>query len=392
MEIELSKTIKAFKPFLFEELYRRERAERAKGREIISLAVGDPDIPTHPDIVECAVREVRDSANHRYSNTKGNERLRKAISRWHKKRHGLDFDYNDEVSVLIGSKEGIAHLPFVVMNPGDCCLIPDPTYPTYNTGVIMCGGRSWSFPLEEKNGFLPDLGAIPEEICEKSKLMFLNFPNNPTGAGATAEFYRDLVKWAKKKEIIIAQDAAYADLYFGDEPAPSILQTEGARDIAVEFYSSSKTYCMPGWRLGWVVGNGRLVCALNQLKENFDSGQFNAIQNAVAYGLDRYDDIVPPVRRRFKERAEMFCDGLEKAGWRFRRPEGSCFVWARPPYDIPSTEAVMFMLEEAGVLAAPGIGFGAHGEGFVRFSTTEPEDRLEKAIKNISALNWGKTA
>ncbi len=387
MKIELSEKLKLFKPFLFEELYRKERAERAKGRDIISLAVGDPDIPTARGIVNCAVSEVRKGLNHRYPNTKGNENLRREISAWHKRRHGLDFHYNDEVSILIGSKEGIAHLPFVVMNPGDHCLIPDPTYPTYRTGVLLSGGRIHDVPLEEKNAFLPDLGKIPRKVVERTKLFFLNYPNNPTGAGATLYFYKDLVKWARKNGIIIAQDAAYCDIYFG-KPAPSILEVPGARDLAVEFYSASKTYCMAGWRIGWVVGNSKLVCALNQLKENIDSGPFNAVQNAVAFALKHHETIVPPIREVFRKRADSFCDALTESGWKFSRPGGSCFIWARPPVKCASLDAVLFMLEKAALLTAPGSGFGKFGEGYIRFSLTEPEAKLKEALRRITALDW----
>ena len=387
MNIELSKKLKSFKPFLFEELYRKEKAERAKGKDIISLAVGDPDIPTDARIVDCAVSEVRKGANHRYPNTKGNENLRKAVSEWHKKRHGLAFDHDKEVSILVGSKEGIAHLPLVVMNEGDYCLIPDPTYPTYRTGVVLSGGRIHDVPLEEKNDFLPDLGKIPQKILAKTKLFFINYPNNPTGAGVTLAFFKELVKWARKNEVVIAQDAAYCEIYF-DKPTPSIFEVNGARDVAVEFYSASKTYCMAGWRAGWVVGNSKLVCALNQLKENIDSGQFNAVQNAVAFALRNHDKILPAVRGRFKARAAAFCAGLREAGWHFVEPKGSCFVWAKPPVKCASIDAVCYMLEKISLLAAPGSGFGRFGEGFIRFSLTEPEPVLAAAVKRIKSLDW----
>ena len=389
MKIEFSGKFKSFPPFLFEELYRKERAERSKGKDIISLAVGDPDIPTAPEIVSCAVKEVRNAPNHRYPNTKGNENLRKEIAAWHKRRHGLTFHPTEEVSILIGSKEGIAHLPFVVLDEGDYCLIPDPTYPTYRTGVVLSGGRIHDVPLEEKNSFLPDLGRIPQKIVDRTKLFFLNYPNNPTGATATLEFYRDLVKWARKNNVIIAQDAAYCEIYFG-KPAPSVLQVQGARDVAVEFYSTSKTYCMAGWRVGWVVGNSALVCALNKLKENIDSGPFNAIQNAAAFALKNHEMIVPPIRERFRKRAEFFCKGLAAAGWKFTPPGGSCFVWAKPPVKRSSLDAVYLMLEKASVLTAPGSGFGKYGEGYVRFSLTEPDRKLHEALSRISALDWGK--
>ena len=389
MKIEFSEKFKRFKPFLFEELYRREKAERAKGRNIISLAVGDPDVPTDPAIVECAVKEVRNAANHRYPNTKGNENFRKAAADWHKRRHGVAFDPYKEISILVGSKEGIAHLPLVVMNSGDLCLIPDPTYPTYRTGVVLAGGRIYDVPLKEENDFLPDLGKIPQKIVDRTKLFFLNYPNNPTGAGVTPDFFKDLVKWARKNGIIIAQDAAYCEIYF-DKPTPSIFETAGARDVAVEFYSASKTYCMAGWRAGWVAGNGKLVCALNQLKENIDSGQFNAVQNAAAFALRNHEKIVPRIRERFKARAVAFSRGLRECGWRFEEPRGSCFVWARPPVKISSLDAVCLMLERTGLLAAPGSGFGKFGEGYVRFSLTEPEAVLAEAIRRIISLDWTK--
>ena len=389
MKIELSDKFKSFKPFLFEELYRKERAERAKGKDIISLAVGDPDLPTCPGIVGCAAKELRAARNHRYPNTKGNENLRKEISAWHLRRHGLKLHPGDEVSILIGSKEGIAHLPFTVMNEGDYCLIPDPTYPTYRTGVVLTGGRAHDVPLEEKNGFLPDLGKIPQKVLARTKLFFLNYPNNPTGAVATLEFYKDLVKWARKNNVILAQDAAYGEIYFG-KPAPSLLEVPGARDVAVEFYSASKTYCMAGWRLGWVVGNSRLVRALNQLKENIDSGPFNAIQNAVAFALRHHGRIVPPIREKFEARAAAFCEGLAEAGWEFTEPGGSCFVWARPPVRTSSLKAVYFMLDRISVLTAPGSGFGKCGEGYIRFSLTEPDRMLTETIRRIKTLDWKK--
>ncbi|HNW45346.1 MAG TPA: aminotransferase class I/II-fold pyridoxal phosphate-dependent enzyme [Elusimicrobiales bacterium] len=389
MKIELSEKLKCFKPFLFEELYRKEKAERAKGKNIISLAVGDPDIPTDKAIVACAVAETRKAANHRYSNTRGNDNLRRAAAEWHKRRHGLVFDHEKEISILIGSKEGIAHLPLVVMNRGDYCLIPDPTYPTYRTGVLLAEGRIHDVPLEEKNDFLPDLGKIPQKIADRAKLFFLNYPNNPTGAGVTLDFFKELVKWARKNEIIIAQDAAYCEIYF-DKPSPSIFEVQGARDVAVEFYSASKTYCMAGWRTGWVAGNGKLVCALNQLKENIDSGQFNAVQNAVAYALRNHGSIVPRIRERFKARAEAFSRGLRECGWQLADPKGSCFIWARPPAKISSIDAVCLMLERVALLAAPGSGFGKYGEGYVRFSLTEPEAALADAIKRIKSLNWAE--
>ena len=389
MKIAFSKKFGSFEPFLFEELYRKAKAERAKGKDVISLAVGDPDLPTAPSIVACAVREVRRAANHRYPNTKGNENFRAAVSEWHLRRHGVRFHPDKEVSILVGSKEGIAHLPMVVMNKGDYALIPDPTYPTYRTGVVLSEGRVHDVPLLEKNGFLPDLAAIPEKVLGRAKILFLNYPNNPTGAGVTLDFFRELVKWAKKRGVIIAQDAAYCEMYFG-KPTPSIFEAPGAKDVAVEFYSASKTYCMAGWRAGWVVGNSRLVCALNALKENIDSGQFNAVQNAAAFALRHHDAIVPAIRETFRKRAAFFAKALRECGWRFSDPQGSCFLWARPPVEGGSSDAVYFMLDKVSVLAAPGSGFGKFGEGYVRFSLTEPDATLKEALKRLQSLDWSR--
>ncbi len=387
--IKLSSNLKKFKPFLFEELYRKERAERAKGKKVISMAVGDPDIPTHPDIVEFALKETQDAINHRYPNTKGNQNLREAAARWHKRRHGIDFHPHDEISILIGSKEGIAHLPFAVMEKKDICLIPDPTYPTYRTGVLLSGGEIYDVPLKEENGFLPDLAKIPQKIVNRTSLFFLNYPNNPTGAAADKNFYKELVKWALKNEIVIALDAAYCEIYFG-EPTSSIFEIQNAKKVAVEFYSASKTYCMAGWRIGWAVGNSKLVCALNQLKENIDSGQFNAVQNAVAYALDNHERVSPPVREKFRERADFFSKALIECGWKIVKPGGSCFIWAKTPVKCKSEKAAVFLLENAEVLAAPGAGFGKNGEGYIRFSLTLEDELLKQAAEKIQNLDWSK--
>ncbi|MEF3279490.1 MAG: aminotransferase class I/II-fold pyridoxal phosphate-dependent enzyme [Elusimicrobiota bacterium] len=385
--IKLSNFMRLFKPYLFEELYRKARRCAEDGVEVINLAIGDPDLPTNKDIVNVAVDEIKNPVNHRYPNTKGNEKLRKAISNWHKRRHQITLDYNDEVSILIGSKEGIAHLPVVLMNKNDICLICDPTYPTYRTGVWMVGGKIYNVPLKEKNNFLPDLAKIPKKIISRAKLFFLNYPNNPTGATMDFDYMKELVKWAKKNNIFLALDCAYSEIYF-DKPTHSIFEIDGARDIAVEFYSVSKTYSMAGWRIGWVCGNSKVVCALNTVKENIDSGQFNAIQNASAYALDNHEKIVPAIREVFRKRCDRFCDVLYKSGWRFIKPSGSCFVWAKPPIDMDSIKACDFILNKTGVLLAPGSGFGKYGEGYVRISTTENDELLEKAMKKISEIRW----
>lgn len=385
--MKLSKFMKLFKPYLFEELYRKARHFREKGVNVINLAIGDPDIPTDFRIVKRAVMEIKNPHNHRYPNTKGNDLFRKSISSWHKRRHGIKLDYDKEISILIGSKEGIAHLPLVLMNEKDICLIADPTYPTYRTGVWMVKGKIHYIPLLEKNNFLPDLALIPDNIIRKTKLFFLNYPNNPTGAVMDLYYMKELVKWAKRRNIFLAFDCAYTEIYF-NKPTNSIFEIDGAKDIAVEFYSVSKTYSMAGWRAGWICGNSDVVCALNTVKENIDSGQFNAVQNACAYALENHEKIVPGIRNIFKKRADIFSTALSKAGWRFKKPEGTCFIWAKPPVNVSSIKASDYILSKTGVLVAPGSGFGKYGEGYIRISTTEKDELIEEAAKKISNIKW----
>ncbi len=387
--VKLSKFMQKFKPYLFEELYRRAKNEKEKGRDVINLAVGDPDIATHSIVIEKAIEEIKKPENHRYPNTKGNEYLRKTIANWHFKRHGVKFHPDDEISILIGSKEGIAHLPLVLMNEGDLCLICEPTYPTYRTGVWMVGGKIYYVKLLEKNSFLPDLSTIPKSIIRKAKLFFLNYPNNPTGALMDLNYMKELVRWAKKNNIFIALDCAYSEIYF-DSPTHSIFEIDGAKDIAVEFYSVSKTYSMAGWRIGWICGNSKVVCALNTVKENIDSGQFNAVQNACACAIKNHDIIVPPIRNRFKKRAEMFEEKLSLAGWHVFKPQGTCFIWAKPPVNVNSVKVCDFILEKTSVLVAPGIGFGRNSDRWIRISTTESDERLFDACNRIVSIKWSE--
>ncbi|MGC9070126.1 MAG: aminotransferase class I/II-fold pyridoxal phosphate-dependent enzyme [Elusimicrobiales bacterium] len=385
--VKLSNFMRKFKPYFFEELYRKAKAEREKGKDVINLAVGDPDIPTHYVVLERAIDEIKKPENHRYPNTKGNDYLRHTITNWHIKRHGVRFHPYDEVSILIGSKEGIAHLPLVLMNEGDICLICDPTYPTYKTGVWMVKGRIYYVALLEKNSFLPDLGSIPKSVVSKARLFFLNYPNNPTTASMDFSYMKELVRWAKRNEIFLALDCAYSEIYF-NKPTHSIFEIDGAKDIAVEFYSVSKTYSMAGWRIGWICGNSKVVAALNTVKENIDSGQFNAIQNACAYAIENHEIIVPAIRERFRKRALMFEEKLLSSGWRVFKPHGTCFIWTKPPIDVNSLEACDFILKKTGVLLAPGDGFGKLGKGWLRISTTENDTKISIACERLAAIKW----
>jgi len=379
----------SFPPYLFRDLDKKRQEAVKKGKDVISLAVGDPDLPTPPAIARFAAKEVLKPANHCYPEGRGTLRLRKAIAAWHKKRHGITLDPQTEILTLIGSKEGLAHLPFAFLDRGDTVLMPDPCYPAYKTGILLSEAKIKRFPLFEKDGFLPDFDALPASFFKGAKMMFLNYPNNPTGAVGNLKVYAKAVAAARKHGFWIAQDAAYSEIYFG-KPSPSIFQVPGAKDVAVEFYSVSKTYCMTGWRLAWMIGNPGAVAALTHLKENLDSGQFNAIQETTVFCLENHDRLVKPIREVFRARADFFIAALEKAGWTVFRPGATFFVWAKPPVKAASLDCVYRVLEQASVLITPGSGFGPSAEGYVRFSLTAPEKRIREAAARISRIDWSK--
>jgi LL-diaminopimelate aminotransferase len=386
-KMPLGAKINKFPPYLFKELDRKKKEAEKKGRKIISLAVGDPDIATPAPIARFAAKEVLKKSNHSYPYSKGSEKLRKSISAWHKRRYKTKLNPDTEVLALIGSKEGIAHLPFVVLNKGDTAIIPNPSYPPYKTGVLLSDAKVARVPLKEDNGFLPDLDAIDKKLLKKTKLFFLNYPNNPTGAVANKKFYAKIIKLAKKYSFWIAQDAAYSEIYF-NKPPLSILEIPGASDVAVEFHSVSKTFCMTGWRMAWVVGNKDIIRELGKLKENMDSGQFNAVQETAVYALDNYEKFVPSLRKIFYERRKKFAGVLKDSGWSVYASEASFFIWAKPPVKISSIKCVYKMLDSAEVLATPGSGFGNCGEGYVRFSLTVRDSLLAKAARKIKKIKW----
>ena len=386
-ELPLGRKPDSFPPYLFKELDRRREEEVKKGRDVISLAIGDPDIPTPAPITEFAAKAVKKASNHQYPYGRGSVEFRRAVAAWHKERHGIKLDPDTEILALIGSKEGLAHLPFALIDRGDSVIIPDPGYPAYKTGVLLSGGRVERLPLLEKDGFLPDFGRLSKKTLSRAKMLFLNYPNNPTGASAGLDFYKEAVRFCRKNNLWLAQDAAYSEVYFG-KPSPSVLQAPGARDVAVEFYSLSKTYCMTGWRMAWLAGNARAVQALTKLKENLDSGQFNAVQETGIFCLQNHARLSEPVRRAFQARMAFFTAELKAAGWKVFVPETTFFVWARPPKGGRSIDAVYRMLSEASVLATPGSGFGPSGEGYLRFSLCAPDARIKEAARRIGKIVW----
>lgn len=302
------------------------------------------------------------------------------------KNYDVEIDPENEICVLIGSKEGIAHFPLCFINPGDISLVPEPGYPVYNLGTIISGGESYFLPLKEENGFLPDLGKIPERILEKAKILYLNYPNNPTGVFANREFLKDVVKFCKKNRIILAYDAAYSEIYFEERPV-NIFEIEGAKDIAIEFNSLSKTYNMTGWRVGWACGNSFLVNALAKIKENIDSGTFEAIQYAGIEALKGPQDSVEKMRNIYKKRRDIFASGLKELNFNFNLPKGTFYFWLK--IEGSSIKFVDFLLENGKIVSTPGIGFGPSGEGFVRFSLTINEEKIKEAIERMKKI-WRK--
>jgi LL-diaminopimelate aminotransferase len=385
--IEFSERLKKLPPYLFVEIDKMKQKAISDGVDIINLGVGDPDMPTPEVIMNRMKSAIGDPENHHYPLGKGKSRFRLEIQSFLKKRYGIDMDSESQIHPLIGSKEGIAHFPLAFINPGDTVIVPEPAYPVYYSGTVFCGGEPYFIPLISENGFLPDLDGIPEDVLKKAKVLYLNYPNNPTGAMATEEFFQKTIEIAHRYGILVAHDAAYCDLYF-DEPPKSILQTDGALSAAIEFHSLSKPFSMTGWRLGWACGNEELIKGLATVKDNIDSGVFGAIQDAGAEALENYDGLVNEYCSIYRERVRVMSDGLKSAGWKFEEPRATFYIWARPPVDIISADAVKRIINRAGIVCTPGSGFGPSGEGFVRFALTKEVDRLAEAIDRIKEISW----
>jgi len=383
-----SDRLKALPPYLFAEIDRKKKAAVATGRPVISLGIGDPDTPTPRFVIEAAQEAVADPATHTYALDRGDDRFREAIARFFEKRFGVALDPATEILPAQGTKDTLSHLPMAMMNPGDVGLSPDPGYPVYNSSIQFAGGEVVRFPLTKEAGYLPDLDALDADVVKRAKLIYLNYPNNPTAAAATRDFYETAVAWAKANDVVIAQDAAYSEVYF-EAPPLSILEVDGARDVAVEFHSLSKTFNMTGWRVGWVAGNVDVIASLVRLKSNMDNGVFTAMQWAGAAALDGYDrpELVD-LRAMYRRRRDCLVSALEAAGLEVNRPEATFYVWVTCPGGLDSRAFADRLLEEADIVATPGIGYGEHGEGFVRFSLTVPEETLEEAAGRIAGLSF----
>ena len=380
--MRVARRVEALPPYLFAELDRKLAAKRAEGVDVISLGVGDPDLPTPGHIVEAMREAVLDPATHRYPSYYGAPEFRQAVADWYRRRFDVELDPQTEVMALIGSKEGIGHIAFAFVDPGDEALIPDPGYPVYGVSTRLAGGAPVSLPMPEDEGFLPDLDAAT--VSDRTKVLWLNFPSNPTAAVADLATFELAVAFAREHDMLLLHDAAYTEITFDGYVAPSVLQATGAKDVALEFGSASKSYNMTGWRIGWVAGSGEAIRALGVVKTNLDSGQSTAIQRAAIAALDEPRERLDQLCATYQRRRDLVVDTLNGLGWSLKPPLGSCYVWAPVPQGETSAAFADGLLDRTGVFVAPGSGYGALGEGHVRFSLTVPDDRLAEAMDRIA--------
>ncbi|HHY38410.1 MAG TPA: LL-diaminopimelate aminotransferase [Clostridia bacterium] len=372
-------------PYAFAEIDKAKRAAIAAGVDVIPLTIGDPDLPTPAYVVDELVRAAADPSTHRYPEYEGSEEFRSAVSAYYAERFGVKIDPKEEVMALIGSKEGIAHMIWAIVDPGDVVLIPDPAYPVYRMHTLMCGGEVYSMPLTEASGYLPDFGSIPENVLKKTKMMFLNYPNNPTGAVCDIEFFREAVSLARHYGFLICHDAAYVEMAYDEVKAPSILEVPGSKEVAVEFYSLSKPFNMTGWRIAAAVGQREAISALGIVKTNTDSGQFTAIQRAGAKALLHTPrDFIDFMNKVYTERRDILIEGLAAAGWHVPKPKGTFYAWAKVPRPMSSAQFALDLLEKTGVMVTPGSVWGVEGEGYVRLTFTLQTERIRQAVSRIS--------
>ena len=377
-------------PYLFAEISRKIARKKAKGEEVINFAIGDPDMPTPAHIIERLCVAARDPANHHYPATDGLPELRQAIAEWYRKRFDVSLEPDREVLPLIGAKEGIVHIALGFIDPGDIALVPDPAYPPYAMGTILADGKPYYLPLKARNGFLPDLAAVPDKILKQAKLLWLNYPNNPTGAVADVEFFSRAAAFARKHNLVICHDAPYTEVAFDGYQPVSFLQADGAKEVGIEFHSFSKTYNMPGWRIGMAVGNAEIIGVLKRIKSNVDSGIPQAIQHAAIASLEGPQDCIEEQNITYQRRRDLMVEVLGKIGMEPQKPRASLYVWARVPEGYTSAGFTSDLLEQVGVMVAPGVGYGQNGEGYVRLSLTLPDAALVKGLSLISGWRQNK--
>jgi len=372
-------------PYLFARIEQKVAEAKAQGIDIISLGIGDPDLPTPKHIIDRMAQSIYDAANHQYPSSVGLLEYRQAVAEWYMRRFGVKLDPRTEVVSLLGSKEGIAHISFAYLDPGDINLVPDPGYPVYAIGTLLAGGISHIMPLKAENRYLPVLEDIPAAIARQAKIMFINYPNNPIGSVADLDFYSRVVEFARNYDILVCHDAAYSEMSYDGIKPPSFLQVPGAKDVGIEFHSLSKTYNMTGWRIGWACGNQEAIEVLGRIKSNIDSGVFQAIQYAAIEALRGPQECVAEANAIYSERRAVAVAGLERMGWKVTPPQASFYFWAPVPKGYTSASFAELVLEKTGVIITPGNGYGEYGEGFFRIALTVSKERLEEAFDRMYA-------
>ena len=378
--------IETLPPYLFASIDESKQALINKGVDVIDLGVGDPDKPTPSHIVDAMAAAVKDPKNHQYPSYTGLMSFREAAAEWCRKTKGITVDPKTQVLSLIGSKEGVAHVPLAFVNPGDVVLCPNPGYPVYSIGTKLAGGVPYDMPLLSENDFLPDYEAIPKDVLKKAKMMFINYPNNPTGAVADKKFFEETVEFAKEHNILVVHDNAYCEMVYDGYKAPSFLETDGAMDIGIELYSMSKTYNMTGWRLGFAVGGPAMIAGFGKVKSNIDSGVFDAVQKAGIAALTSSQQCVADMNAIYKERRDALIRGLASVGLDVAPPKATFYVWTPVPAGYTSVQFAQLLLEETGIVATPGVGFGSSGEGYVRFALTKDVERINEAVGRIDKI------
>ena len=386
--IQYAERIRTLPPYLFAAIDEMKRQAIERGMDIINLGVGDPDLPTPAPIIECLRQAAGNPKHHQYPSYDGMLSFRTAVAEWYRRRFSVNLDPQTEIVTLIGSKEGIGHIPMAFIDTGDVVLVPSPGYPVYPVATSFAGGTVHVMPLTKDNGFLPDLAAIPAGIANKAKMMFLNSPNNPTSVVANKAFFEQAIDFAREHQIIICHDAAYSEIYYDGKRPCSFLEAPGAMDVGVEFHSLSKTYNMTGWRIGWAAGREEVIAGLGKVKTNIDSGVFQAIQEAGITALQLDDAVTNDLRAIYQERRDVLVAGLKKLGLALETPEAAFYVWIEVPKGFTSASFTAHLIEKAGIVTTPGNGFGDPGEGYIRMTVTTTKERLAEAVERMHKIGW----
>jgi LL-diaminopimelate aminotransferase len=386
--IEVATRIKTLPPYLFAAIDEMKQKAIARGIDIINLGIGDPDLPTPAAIVESLGRAAKEPKHHQYPSYDGMLSFRQAVAHWYKRRFNVTLDPTNEVLTLIGSKEGIGHIPLAFIDPGDIVLVPSPGYPVYPVGTSFAGGVSHFMPLTKQNGFLPDLKAIPKDVAKKAKLMFLNSPNNPTSVIMSKDYFKQVVDFAQENQVIVCHDAAYSEIFYDGKPPASFMEVDGAKEVGIEFHSLSKTYNMTGWRIGFAVGHKQVLAGLGKVKSNLDSGCFQAIQEAGITALSLDDSVTNGLRNIYQERRDTLVPGLKQLGLEVDSPPAAFYIWVTVPKGYTSASFTAHLLEKAGIVTTPGNGFGAPGEGYIRMTVCTTKERLAEAVERMKKAGF----